>query len=315
MLSHGARVGLRCGRGQACTAVMCLVPLSRVRGARDRVKGRYAGMAGDAKTDRSALSVFVGELRRGRAAQGLSQDQLADKITYSSSLVAKVESCRRIPSLDFARRCDEVLGTDGLLTRLHALVAGDAYPSWFRPYVEMEKTAISLRTWEPVLVPGLLQTEDYARAILRAARPRDTDAAIDELVTARLARQAILTRDDPPDLWVVIDEGVLRRPVGEPGVMVAQLDKLLIAGREPWLTVQVMPLAAGAHPGLLGPFVIAGFAAVPDVVYLDNALAGQVIERREDVRYVGVLYDTLRAEALPPRASADLITEVVREWT
>jgi hypothetical protein len=97
--------------------------------------------------------------------------------------------------------------------------------------------------------------------------------------------------------------------------MAAQLDKLLVAGRVPWVTVQVMPSAAGAHPGLLGPFLIAGFAAAPDIAYLDSALTGQVTERPDDVRQVTMLFDTLRAEALSPRASAALITEVVKTWT
>jgi transcriptional regulator with XRE-family HTH domain len=259
--------------------------------------------------------VFADEMRRARANHGLSQDQLADKIAYSSSMVGMVESRRRIPSLDFAQRCDEAMHTGGSLGRLHPLVAGEAYPAWFRPFVELEKTATSLRWWEPVLIPGLLQTEEYARAILRASRPRDTDARIEEMVTARLARQEILRREIPPDLWVVIDEGVLRRPVGEPGVMPAQLDQLIAASRDPWITIQVMPLGAGAHPGLLGPFVIAGFGSAPDVAYLDNALSGQVVERADDIRHVTVLYDTLRAEALPRRASIELITEVVRAWT
>jgi Domain of unknown function (DUF5753) len=227
-----------------------------------------------------------------------------------------IETGRRIPTLDVAQRCDEALETGGTLTRMHRLVAGEAYPAWFRPFVELEKTATSLRSWQPMIVDGLLQTEDYAQAVLRAARPHDRDEVIEQLVTARTDRQAVLLRDDPPRLWVVLDEGVLTRPVGTQAVMAAQLDRLLTAGRYPWVTIQIMPLSAGAHPGLLGPFVIAGFASGPDIAYLDNALTGQVVERAEDVAHVVALYDTIRAEALPPRASADLITNVVRTiWT
>jgi transcriptional regulator with XRE-family HTH domain len=266
-------------------------------------------------SEHSALSVFADELRHARARHGLSQEQLAEKISYSASLVGMVESGRRMPSLDFAGRCDGALDTGGVLARLHPLVAGEAYPAWFRPFVELERVATSLRTWEPLLIPGLMQTEDYARAILRAARPRETEAAVDQLVTARIARQEILARDNPPDLWAIIDEGVLRHPVAEPAVMAAQLGRLLDVGRVPWVTVQVMPSSVGAHPGLLGPFVIAGFAAVPDVAYLDSVLTGQVVERPDDVRQVATFYDTMRAEALSPRASAKLICEVVKTWT
>jgi transcriptional regulator with XRE-family HTH domain len=211
----------------------------------------------------SALGLFSAELKHARTARGLTQEALGDKIAYSSSLVAMVETGRRVPTLDLARRCDEALDTSGVLARMHRLVAAEAYPSWFRPFVELEKAATSLRWWEPLLIPGLSQTGEYARAVLRAARPHDRDEAIDQLVTARLDRQAILMRDDPPNVWVVIDEGVLSRPVGEPGVMAAQLDRVIAAARDPWVTVQVMPTAAGAHPGLLGPFVIAGFASAP----------------------------------------------------
>jgi transcriptional regulator with XRE-family HTH domain len=264
----------------------------------------------------SAVGLFAAELRHARTARGLTQDALADKIAYSPSLVAMIETGRRIPTLDVAQRCDQALETSGVLTRMHRLVAAEAYPSWFRPFVELEKAATSLRSWEPLLVPGLFQTEDYARAVLRAARPYDRDEDIDQLVTARIDRQRILQRDDPPKIWIVIDEGVLTRPVGAPGVMAAQLDRLIAAARDPWVTVQVMPFDAGAHPGLLGPFVLAGFDSAPDVAYLDNVLTGQVVERVEDVAHVASLYDTLRAEALSPRASAHLMTEAVRtRWT
>jgi transcriptional regulator with XRE-family HTH domain len=272
-------------------------------------------MAKDVSKD-SALGLFAAELRHARTARGLTQDALADKIAYSPSLVAMIETGRRIPTLDVAQRCDQALETSGVLTRLHRLVAAEAYPSWFRPWVELEKAATSLRSWQPMIVDGLLQTAEYARAVLRAARPYDRDEAIDALVTARMDRQEILLRDDPPKIWVVLDEAVLTRPIGEPGVMAAQLDRLITAARDPWITIQIMPTAAGAHPGLLGPLVIAGFDTSPDIAYLDTALTGQVVERSEDVRQVASLYDSIRAEALSPRASAELITHVVRTiWT
>jgi len=264
----------------------------------------------------SALGLFAAELRHARAARGLTQEALADKIAYSSSLVGMIETGRRIPTLDLAKRCDAALETSGVLTRMHKLVATEAYPSWFRPWVELEKAATSLRSWQPMIVDGLLQTADYTRALLRAGRPYDRDEKIDQLVTARMDRQAILELDEPPKLWVVLDESVLTRLVGKPEVMAAQLDRLIAVGRESWVTLQVMPSAVGAHPGLLGPFVLASFDSSPDIAYLDNVLTGQVVERAEDVAEVAGLYDSIRAEALSPRASADLITHVVRTiWT
>jgi len=119
----------------------------------------------------SALALFSGELRQARSQAGLTQDQLAEKLSYSTSLVAHVETGSRAPSLDFAARADEALGTGGLLTRLQPFVRAEAYPAWFRDWVEIEREATSLRWFEPLLIPGLLQTEDYARAVLAAAHP------------------------------------------------------------------------------------------------------------------------------------------------
>jgi len=269
----------------------------------------------DGESSDSPLVMFAEELKAHRELAGLSQVQLGELIAYSPSLVAKIETCGQVPSRDFADRCDKALGTPGTFVRMQRQCTRVAYPGWFWPYLDREAEATVLRSWQPLVVDGLLQTEEYARAMLRAGRPRDSDEKIDQLVTARLDRQAILSREAPPDLWVIIDEGVLRRPVGEPGVMTGQLDRLLVAARQPGVTVQVMPVAAGAHPGLLGSLVIASFDSAPDIAYLDNALTGQLVEQREDVKNVQMLYDTLRAEALAPRASEQLITEVVGEWT
>lgn len=271
---------------------------------------RRRGESGD-----SPLAMFAEELKAHRELAELSQAQLGELIAYSPSLVAKIETCGQVASRDFAERCDKALGTPGTFVRMQRQCTRVAYPGWFWPYLDREAEATVLRSWQPLVVDGLLQTEEYAQAILRAARPRDSDEKIDQLVTARMDRQAILSRDDPPDLWVIVDESVLRRPVGEPGVMTGQLDRLLGAARQPGITVQVMPVGAGAHPGLLGSLVIAGFDTAPDIAYLDNALTGQLVERREDVKNVQMLYDTLRAEALSSRASEQLITEVVRQWT
>jgi transcriptional regulator with XRE-family HTH domain len=246
---------------------------------------------------------------------GLTQDQLAEKIVYSPSLVAHVETGTRAPGLDFAGRADEALRTAGYASRLQPFVRREAYPAWFRDWVEIEREATSLRWFEPLLIPGLLQTADYARAVLAAAYPASADGEIDRLVTALLDRQAILAHADPPLLWVILDEGVLHRPVGGPKVMAGQIDRLIAAARQPRIVLQVVPLDAGAPAGLDGQFVIAGFDGRPDVAYLDNALAGQVVERAADVARIALLYDILKAEALSPRASADLARKAIERWT
>jgi len=166
-------------------------------------------------------------------------------------------------------------------------------------------------------VPGLLQTEAYARAVLRGARPTDSDAGIEQLVAGRMARQEIWERDDPepPVLSVILGEAVLRQRVGGAAVMREQLGRLIEAARNPRITVQVMPFTAEAHPGLLGPFVVASFENGPDAAYLDSVLDGQVSERRQQVAQARLLYDTLAREALSPGASVELITKVAQEWT
>jgi transcriptional regulator with XRE-family HTH domain len=266
--------------------------------------------------DRSLLVLFAEELKAARSRAGLSQDQLGDKIGYSASLVAKIETCRGAPSMDFAKRCDDALETGGTLGRMHKFVGRVPFPSWFRPFVDYEAAATSLRLFEHVLVPGLLQTEEYARAVL-ATRPNTTEEETDQLVSARLERQEVLAREDPPLLWVVLDEGVLHRQVGEDGqVMHGQLLHLAEMSRRPNITVGIVPYSAGAHGGLLGAFAVAEFKDAPAIVYLETAAEGQVSEEPSMVAQVMLTFDTLRSEGLPRGASRDLIMKVAEErWT
>lgn len=270
--------------------------------------------SGDAAKAHPVLSVFAEEMRLARARHCLSQDQLGDKIGYSGSLVSMIEACRRIPSLDFARRCDEATGTGGILARLQVLVAGEVYPSWFRPFAQYEAEATSLRWCESLLVPGLLQTEDYARALL-STRVGTPEEHIEQQVAARIERQAVLDRENPPLLWVLIDEGVLHRPVGGQEVMRHQIEHLTEMAERPGIVVQVISSDIGAHDGVNGAFAIADFADAPSVVYLETALTGMVIERRDQVDAVRVTYDGLRTEALPRAVSARLLREAGKTWT
>jgi transcriptional regulator with XRE-family HTH domain len=266
--------------------------------------------------DHGALRLFAEELRRARANGGLSQEQLGDEIGYSGSLIGMVETGRRPPSLDFAERCDGVLGTGGLLARVHEhVVARESYESWFREWVEIERETSSLRTWEPMIVPGLLQTAEYARAVLRAGRPNDTDEQVEQHVSARMERQAILAGEDAPFLWAVVDEVALLRPVGEAKVMHGQLARMIEAARNPRIKILVVPLSVGAHAGLAGHFVIAEFDSAPDIVYLETAAKGQISDQPDIVKACTLAFDTLRAEALGPKASLELISKVMETWS
>ncbi|MET8143847.1 helix-turn-helix transcriptional regulator [Sphaerisporangium sp. NPDC005288] len=262
----------------------------------------------------SAQALFGYELRRHRTAAGWTMEQLAQKICFSVALVGMVENARRSPSRDFAERCDKALQLDGALLRLWPFINRASTPSWFRPWLEVEREAATLRTWEPLVVPGLLQTEEYARAIL-LGEPRVTPEDVEEQVAARMERQRIFERPEPPMLWAVLDEAVLHRPIGSAQVMTAQLHRLLEAGALPCVTIQVVPLSAYSTTGLEGGFIIAQTRGLPDTVYLESAGHGQVVERAAEVEELTVRYEVIRAEALPQRASLELIRETIQRWT
>ena len=166
-----------------------------------------------------------------------------------------------------------------------------------------------------MLVPGLLQTEDYARAVF-SSRFGIKDDEIDEQVAARLKRQEILSREDPPALWVILDESVLRRPVGGRLVMREQIDRLIEGSRHSHVSIQVIAADVGAHRGLwAGAFVIANFEAAPTVGYQETACQGQFVDRQEDVEALADCWDNLVREALPWAASQALLEEVAKSWT
>lgn len=267
---------------------------------------------------RSPLAFFGAELRRARLAAGLSQDQLGRELNFSGDLVGKIETSERAPASGFAAGCDAVFPhLDGLFARLFALARrwDGPYPQWFRDWVQAEREATSLRTWEPLLIPGLLQTADYARGILAAGPDPEADAA-EQMVAARIERQAILDRPAPPMLWVVLDETVLHRRVGSAEIMRQQLLRLADLADRPRITIQVVPTGAGAHAGLLGGIIIAGFDGAPDIVFMETSADGQVVEKPSVVARVALRFDTVRAVALPRDDSAGLIVKVAEErWT
>jgi transcriptional regulator with XRE-family HTH domain len=263
----------------------------------------------------NGLEALALELKAQRELAGLTQEQLAKLMGYSASVIAKLETCRTIPSAQHADRADEALGTPGTFRRLRQAMINGGYEPWVRAFLDMEERATVLRNWESVVVPGLLQTEAYARGVLRGARPTDSDAAIEQLVAARISRQVIWEREDPepPILSAILGEAVLRQCVGDAQVMREQLSRLVEAAENPRITIQVMPFSAAAHPGLLGPFVVASFENGPDAAYLDSVLDGQVSERRKQVAQARLLYDTLAREALSPGASTEMIMKVAEE--
>jgi transcriptional regulator with XRE-family HTH domain len=261
------------------------------------------------------LEFFGAELRRWRAAAGLSQEQLGQRVGYSATLVGKVETGDRAPSQDFAERCDQAVpDAGGLFGRLYALARrwDGGIPSWFAGWLEAERRATSLCWWEPLLIPGLLQTADYARAIL-AAGPDTAEDDLDQLVSARLERQAIFDRPRPPALVAVVDEAVLHRLIGSRKIMYDQLLHLADTSCRPGITIQVVPAGIGAHPGLLGGFAIASVDNAPGTVYMETPDEGQTTELSSVVGKLSLSFSAVRAEALPRGTSRDLIGKIAEE--
>jgi transcriptional regulator with XRE-family HTH domain len=264
------------------------------------------------------MHFFGAEVRRARLAAGMTLADLGARVPCDASTVSRIEAGTLSPTERFAEACDEAFPhMDGWFSRFYqdSRKWNGPYPAWFRPFVEYEAKAKSLRTFEHSLVPGLLQTADYARAVL-ATRPNTSEDKIEQLTAARLDRQVILERDSPPLLWAVIDEAVLRREVGDSKVMHDQLCHIVDAAGRPNITVEVIPYGTGAHSGLLGAFVIAEFGDAPSIVYLETANGGQIVEKPSAIEEDALIFDSLRSDALPRRQSCDLIMKVAEEaWT
>ncbi|MEV7975902.1 helix-turn-helix transcriptional regulator [Streptomyces sp. NPDC086519] len=257
----------------------------------------------------SPLDYYGWELRRQREAHGLSQGQLGDIIFCTGSLVGQIETTKKVPTRDFSERVDAALGTDGVFSRLIDLVLRSQLPTWFQPYAAMEAKATYISTYQAQLVYGLLQTEEYARAVLATGMPDDLDG----LVAARLERQRILEREQPPLAWAVLDEAVLHRPIGGHEVMRGQLAHLLEFTAHRWMRIQVLPFKAGEHASLAGWFNLLRFEDDPEVVYTEDVIAGHMTANPETVREAARRYAHLQAAALSVEASAALITRVMEE--
>ncbi len=205
----------------------------------------------------------------------MSQSELGDLVPCDKATVSRIEAGLSQPDDAFARACDAAFPQmSGWFTRFYSDSRswGEAFPPAFRPFAACGAEAVALRWFEHSLVPGLLQTEDYARAVLETY-PNTTKAQVDERLAARLARQAVLDRDDPPLFWVLLDEAVLHREIGSPIVMHSQLLHVADVARRPNVTVQVIP-GMGAHLGLSGAFGIAEMSDRRSIAYLETSAGG-----------------------------------------
>ena len=259
------------------------------------------------------------ELTRARLAAGFkSQEMLADKLGFDRSVIGKAETGERVPSPDVLRAWCEACDLDpdlfGRFATLASLSEGAPIPAWFEEWLEAERVAQVLRYWQPIIIPGILQTSGYARELLLKVQTDTSPEAIDAKVAAKMARREIFERPEPPDVTVVLDEIVLRRLIGSAEIMADQLRFVGELAARPYITVQVVPRANGANAGLGGPVNLASVDGVPDVLHTDAVPEGQTHERRALVRKAGVAFDHVRGDALSRGQSAELIAKVAQEW-
>ncbi|MEU5088664.1 helix-turn-helix transcriptional regulator [Streptomyces sp. NPDC021356] len=265
------------------------------------------------------------ELRSLRTGAGLTSGEAARLVGWHQSKVSRIETgASGVKPADVRLLLDAYAVRDSQLRELLLVLAGSddgdgrhhwwhAYrgvlPPTYRDFISLESQASAMRTLETSVVPGLLQTPEYARAVTRAAVDGLDDDRLDALVEVRLARQAVLRSDRPLTLNAVLDEAVLRREVGGPEIMARQLERLTEAARLPQVSLQVLPFAAGAHIGVTGPFVIFSFSNTSDldVVVLDHLTRSFHLERKEDLEAYTEAFDTLRFHALSIEDSLDFI--------
>ena len=271
-------------------------------------------MHGGRGEDDDERSMFAEEMIAMRNQRGWTQEELAARMLVSTSTIANIESGYRAPTEAQAIKADEVFGTPGTFQRHEQRMRGIPFSAGFRPFQPYEEEARVLRMFEHTLVPGLFQTESYAR-VLAEAYLEASDQDVKDRVDARMARQAILSREDPPPprVWAVIDEQVLYREIGGPAVMLAQVEHLSELARMPKITIQVIP-ATCPHPGLLGAFVVAETDQPTAIVYLETASEGQTAEDPDMAESMTLMFDALRTEALTGSASLKLIEEAIQRW-
>lgn len=266
---------------------------------------------------------LAGELRRLRDSAQLTIEEVADKLECSASKISRIETGHVGVTPRDVRDLLELYGLNGNEREALVQLAREARTrGWWHAYNEvftgafvgLEADASSLRAYQALLVPGLLQTERYAHTVIRAMRPDAEETDVSRRVAARRERQRLLTDPAPPDYWAVIDEAVLHRQVGGAEVMAEQLARLVEMAALPHVTIQVVPFHTGAHPGMEGPFLILGFPeqADPDVVYVESTTSGLYLEMPADVHRYALLFDHLRATALKPDDSVELIAAFAR---
>jgi transcriptional regulator with XRE-family HTH domain len=255
---------------------------------------------------------FASDLERYRKKAKLSQISLSVRMRCHTSLISHVERGRRTPTLEFAEAADQAFDLDGHFAKLYRQITHSPAFGWFARWVEeIEPQAVILQSWDPLLVPGLLQTPEYARAIFSTTSPPDR---AEERVQARTRRMQIFDSPTPPVFLALIEDSVLHRPIGGPEILLNQLRHLQELSRHPRITVQLVPTAAGCVAGTMSAFALARLRDGSEVVSADSVLSGQVTGDHDAVAQLKVRYDNIRADALPHTVSQQAIEDAIKKW-
>jgi hypothetical protein len=275
------------------------------------------------------LRILLGaQLRRLREAKGVTRESAGWEIRASESKISRMELGR----VGFKERdVADLLSLYGVRdeeerTALLALARdanvpgwwhkyGDVLPSWFQSYLGLETAAALIRTYEVQFVPGLLQTKEYARAVILLGHAGAQPDEIERRVSLRMYRQELFARPQPPQLWAVVDEAALRRPIGGPKVMRAQIEALIEATRQPGVRLQVIPFQTGGHAAAGGAYTILRFAdqELPDVVYVEQLTSAIYLDKREDVDHYAAAMERLCVEAEPPGRTPEILANVLHD--
>ncbi len=260
--------------------------------------------------ENQTLRQFGTELARLRSLSETSQRTVAGHTQISPQLVGAIERGERYPSLEFSQKADELLNGGDLLGSLWRKMQNDAYPHFIGELVDVEPLTRMFRVYEPQLVPGLLQTEGFARAALTGGNPRESRHAVERLVTGRIERQRIWDGPAPPHMVAVLDEVVLTRPTGGASVMSAQISRMLTMMEKRLLKVLVVPTERDGHPGLTGPFTLLSLEDGREISYVEEALAGRMVHDREGIRTLSLQFGDLQEVALSPAESQRLMMKL-----
>ncbi|MFJ6659646.1 Scr1 family TA system antitoxin-like transcriptional regulator [Streptomyces sp. NPDC091377] len=259
-------------------------------------------------------ALFGVRVRRLRTAAGLTQAQLGSLVHVVGTRITQIERASGAkPTLELARALDVALDADDLLVDLWPYVYREAFPDWSQKFIAESRRAVSIRQYAGHLVPGLLQTETYARAVLSIGQTLAGHEHLEERIALRMGRQERLTAADRPALWVILDEAVLMRPIGGRVAMREQLARLLERAKESHITLQVVPFDQNEHDFMGGALSLLDMPDGSKIAYTEGAHYGQLVEEPADIRGFELAYDRLRAVSLPPLMSLDMIRSVMED--